>query len=166
VLRLLQREELEGTQRYAQTISTLQEISESVRDVVVRAHRHVHNQHSGLLEGQIAEMQLVHDKLAALIDVIAEATADRGSLERGVVGTLNRELHVLIHEYDQNQVMRIQDNSSKTRLSILFYSFMWDELKIAEQITHLLSLIRDPLGAPQQAAPRPTNGHPAPINSR
>ncbi len=28
---------------------------------------------------------------------------------------------MLVDEFDQNQVMRIQDNSSKTRLSILFY---------------------------------------------
>jgi hypothetical protein len=41
--------------------------------------------------------------------------------------------------------MRIQDNSSKTRLSILFYSFMWDALKIAEQTTYLLTVFRDPL---------------------
>jgi ABC-type nickel/cobalt efflux system permease component RcnA len=165
VLRLLMREEVENTQRYAQTISTLQEISESVRDIVVRAHRHVHNQHSGLLEGQVAEMELVHAKVDRLLSLISEAMADRGSLERGVIAPLNRELHVLIHEYDQNQVMRIQDNTSKTRLSILFYSFMWDLLKIAEQTTHLLSLFRDPLGAPQDLR-EPTNGHPAPVNSR
>jgi flagellar motor component MotA len=163
VLRLLMREELENTQRYAQTISTLQEISESVRDVVVRAHRHVQNQHSGLLEGQIAEMERVHNKVAKLLDLISEAMADRGSLEKGVIGGMNRDLHVLIHEYDQNQVMRIQDNTSKTRLSILFYSFMWDELKIAEQTTHLLSLFRDPLGPPQEPK---TNDHPLPVNSR
>ncbi len=163
VLRLLMREEVENTQRYAQTISTLQEISESLRDIVVRAHRHVHNQHSGLLEGQIAEMELVHGKVDQLLGLISEAMADRGSLERGVIGPLNRELHMLIHEYDQNQVMRIQDNTSKTRLSILFYSFMWDVLKIAEQTTHLLSLFRDPLGPPME---RKKSGHPVPVNTR
>jgi len=163
VLRLLQREELENTQRYVQTISTLQEISESLRDVVVRAHRHVHNQHSRLLEGQIAEMERVHGKVADLLELISEAISDRGSLERGVIAGKNRDLHILIHEYDQNQVMRIQDNSSKTRLSILFYSFIWDVLKIAEQTTHLLSLFRDPLGPPRE--PKKSN-HPAPVNTR
>jgi Na+/phosphate symporter len=163
VLRLLSREELENTQRYAQTISTLQEISESLRDIVVRAQRHVHNQHSRLLEGQIAEMDLVHGQVSELLTLISEAISDRGSLERGVIAGKNRDLRVLIHEYDQNQVMRIQDNSSKTRLSILFYSFIWDVLKIAEQTTHLLSLFRDPLGPP----PEPKkNNQPVPGNSR
>jgi phosphate/sulfate permease len=163
VLRLLMREAVENTQRYAQTISTLQEVSESLRDIVVRAHRHVQNQHSGLLEGQIAEMERVHNKVSELLDLISNAMANRGRLERGVIGAMNRDLHVLIHEYDQNQVMRIQDNTSKTRLSILFYSFMWDVLKIAEQTTHLLSLFRDPLGPPQQPQ---KNDHPVPVASR
>jgi phosphate/sulfate permease len=162
VLRLLSREELENTQRYAQTISTLQEISESLRDIVVRAQRHVHNQHSRLLEGQIAEMERVHGQVSELLELISEAISDRGSLERGIIAGKNRDLRVLIHEYDQNQVMRIQDNSSKTRLSILFYSFIWDLLKIAEQTTHLLSLFRDPLLPPQPKK----NHHPAPVNSR
>ena len=51
---------------------------------------------------------------------------------------------MLVNEFDQNQVIRIQDNRSKTRLSILFYSLMWDCLKIAENTTHLLPVFREP----------------------
>ena len=42
--------------------------------------------------------------------------------------------------------MRIQDNSSKTRLSILFYSLTWDCLKIAEHTHNLLTVFQEPLG--------------------
>jgi phosphate/sulfate permease len=52
VFRLLQREDTDESQRYAQTMSALQEISESLRDIVVRAHLHVANNHSGLLAAQ------------------------------------------------------------------------------------------------------------------
>ena len=41
--------------------------------------------------------------------------------------------------------MRIQDNSSKTRLSILFYSFMWNSRRIARQTLLLLKIFKDPL---------------------
>ncbi len=44
------------TERFAQTISSLQEISESVRDIVMRAYVHVSNHHSGLLDSQIEEL--------------------------------------------------------------------------------------------------------------
>jgi hypothetical protein len=52
----------------------------------------------------------------------------------------NRALRLLVNEFDQNQIMRIQANRSKTRLSILFYSLVWDSLKIAEQTTRLFEI--------------------------
>ena len=48
---------------------------------------------------------------------------------------------------DENQVKRIQDNASKTRLSILFYSLAWDALKIAESATHVLAVFEDSMPA-------------------
>ena len=57
----------------------------------------------------------------------------------------NRALRILVNEFDQNQIMRIQDNRSKTRLSILFYSLVWDSLKIAEQTTYLFEVFIESL---------------------
>lgn len=62
-----------------------------------------------------------------------------------VVEAQARQLDELIDEFDQNQIMRIQDNSSKTRLSILFYSFMWNSQRIARQTLLLLKVFKDPL---------------------
>jgi hypothetical protein len=60
----------------------------------------------------------------------------------------------MVHEHDKNQIARIQNNSSKTRLSILFYSIMWDCLKISEQTTLLLKIFNEPL-APSDSRPAP-----------
>jgi hypothetical protein len=68
---------------------------------------------------------------------------------------------MLVNEFDQNQIMRIQANRSKTRLSILFYSLVWDSLKIAEQATRLFEIFDESLRieAPptdSETAPQPT----------
>ena len=69
---------------------------------------------------------------------------------------------MLVSEFDENQVMRIQDNRSKTRLSILFYSLVWDSLKIAEQTPYLFEVFIESIrideemeegGEPAQAEP-------------
>jgi len=155
VLRLLQWEDVGHTQRYAQTISSLQEITESLRDIVVRAKLHVSNQHSGLLEAQVVEIERVSVLVRQILDHTSQALLQKGSPDPAVIAAANRELRMLVHEYDQNQIMRIQDNSSKTRLSILFYAFLWDALKIAEQTIYLLNVFREPLkaGSPRQPAP-------------
>ncbi len=156
VLRLLQWEAVEMAQWYAQTISTLQEISESLRDVVMRSYLHVANAHSGLLESQSAELEQVRQRVD---EVLERTAAAMRRLEQPVsreIADKNRELRLLVHEYDQNQIMRIQENLSKTRLSILFYSLLWDSLKIAENTSHLLDIFRDPLKLPGEGEARRT----------
>lgn len=145
VMRLLQREEVEDTQRYAQTISALQEITESQRDVVMRAYTHVSNNHAGLLEGQIKELDQIKTCVIELLDKTSSALRKKEPPDLNYIKARSDRIKTLADEFDRNQIMRIQDNSSKTRLSILFYAFVWDALKIAEQTGNLLKIFRDPL---------------------
>ena len=139
VLRLLQREEVEDTQRYAHTISALQEITESQRDVVMRAYTHVSNNHAGLLEGQIKELDQIKTCVIELLDKTSSTLRKKEPPDLQYIEQRSARIKTLADEF-------IQDNSSKTRLSILFYAFVWDALKIAEQTGNLLKIFRDPLG--------------------
>jgi phosphate/sulfate permease len=147
VLRLLQREDVANTQHYAQTISTLQEISESVRDVVMRAHLHVANHHAGLLEAQIAELERIREDVLYILETTSSTLLRKEIPDAQALSSRHRRMRIRIHEYDQNQIMRIQDNTSKTRLSILFYSLIWDALKIAEQTIYVFTIFQEPLRA-------------------
>jgi phosphate/sulfate permease len=157
VLRLLQWEDVKYIRRYAQTISSLQEISESTRDLVIRAKMHVSNHHAGLLEAQKAEMERVRSDLVEVLQLTSQALLAKSPIDHERLAAANRGLRIVVHEYDQNQVLRIQDNSSKTRLSILFYSFMWDSLKIAEQTSYLLTVFQD-LRRPEEAGGQVSSG--------
>jgi phosphate/sulfate permease len=145
VFRLLRWEAVESSQRYALTISSLQEISESLRDIVVRSHLHVANNHSGLLTEQIAELDHIRTDVAQILERTANALLLHEEPDAEAIGQNNRDLRVLVNDFDRNQVKRIQDNRSKTRLSILFYSLVWDSLKIAEQTTYLFDVFIESL---------------------
>jgi phosphate/sulfate permease len=145
VLRLLQWEESANTKRYAETISSLQEISESVRDVVMRGHLHVANQHSGLLEDQAAEMDRIRAEVVEILQRTSGTLLKTERCEVGFIEQRTRALRDLVREFEHNQVRRIQDNTSKTRLSILFYSFTFASVKIAEQTTRLLGVFQEQL---------------------
>jgi len=145
VLRLLGREEkITDTERFAQAISSLQEISESVRDVALRAYIHVSNNHSGLLDSQIEELDRISRIAFDILDRTADTMSRKAPPDHEVVAKLTREIRELVHEFDRNQIRRIQDNSSKTRLSILSYSLAWDCLKIAEHTASLQTVFEDP----------------------
>lgn len=168
VFRLLKWEAVQDSRRYAHTISTLQEISESLRDIVVRAHLHVANNHSGLLPEQVVELGKVRDAVCEILERTARNMRRGECPDCSEISSRNRELRMLVDEFDENQVMRIQDNVSKTRLSILFYSLAWDALKIAENATHVLEVFEDsiPSAAPARdlEAP-PAQGEPEPSTS-
>ncbi len=68
----------------------------------------------------------------------------RAQPDHETVASLVRDLRELGQAFDTNQIQRIQDNSSKTRLSILSYSLTWDYLKIGEQTASLLTVFEDP----------------------
>jgi phosphate/sulfate permease len=143
VFRLLQWQEVQHTRRYAQAISSLQEISESLRDIVVRSKLHVENNHSGLLTSQVAELRRVYALLREILHRTAEALEQKACPECEEIDAKNAELQRLIRELDEEQIQRIQNNESKTRLSILFYSLVWDAAKIAEQTSQLRSVLNE-----------------------
>ncbi len=85
-----------------------------------------------------------------ILDRTSEAMSLKAKPNVDAISDLTGELKGLVEAFDQNQIRRIQDNSSKTRLSILSYSLAWDCLKIAEQTQSLLSVFDDPFRPGQE----------------
>lgn len=145
VLRLLLKADVEVTHNYSLTISALQEIAESHRDIVLRAFTHVNNNHKGLLDIQKAELRQVKESLCGILEITAEALLERKAVDTTLMQGKLKELKKLMKTLNQNQIKRIQDESSKTRLSILFYGFMRDSRQIAEHVVNLLEIFGETL---------------------
>jgi hypothetical protein len=142
-LRLLQREEVETTQKYAQTISALQEIAECQRDAIVRAYSHIDNNHKGLLDIQLEELKIVKDILIRLLNKTANSMTVHELTDMEEIIAEKGLLLRKVKELDKLQIKRIQDDSSKTRLSILYYGFIRDARIIAEKTASLLEIFKE-----------------------
>ena len=163
VMRLLEWEDVSHTQRYRRTISSLQEISESVRDIVMRANIHVENHHAGPLEEQTAEMDTVRREVEEILDRTSATLLRKESPDVAAMVERGQRLRVLLQEYDRAQIKRIQNNVSKTRLSILFYAYLSDSLKIVEHTTNLLTVFQSLL-QPQAGPDGSETTPPAPVS--
>lgn len=142
-LRWLHKKDLKHTKKYAQIISSIQEIAESQRDAVMKSFVHLSNHHKGLLPVQVDELNRLLVIMTELLQktsmtLMMQHTADYKSVA-GKIKTLKR----LIVEFDKNQIKRIQDESSKTRLSILFYGLMGSIQKISEHTLNLLDIFNE-----------------------
>jgi len=142
-LRLLHHEETGSTQKYAQCISVLQEIAECHRDLILRAFDHTNNNHKPLLKIQLKELDKVKDSLLNLLEKTADAMMKKQIPDFKSIASDKEKMIKMIDEFDKQQVKRIQDESSKTRLSILFYGFTRDTKSIAEQTYNLLKIFQE-----------------------
>ncbi|KJS30704.1 MAG: phosphate:sodium symporter [Desulfatitalea sp. BRH_c12] len=144
-LRLLHKDDAHRAGKYAHVVSALQEIAESVRDVILRSHVHISNQHSGLLPAQKKELQNVRKCVEGMLGDTANILLTRRSFEYREVAAYYVNLKQILEECDRNQVERIRSGQSKTRLSILFYGINNASLKISEQALLLLNIFHETL---------------------
>jgi Na+/phosphate symporter len=142
-LRLLRRRESKNAGKYSYVVYALQEISESMRDLILRCHVHTSNQHSGLLPAQKKELQQVRKCVEAIICQTAKILKKRESFEYRDIAAHYVELKNFLDQFDRTQIERIRSGESKTRLSVLFYGINNACLKISEQTLHLLNIFQE-----------------------
>jgi hypothetical protein len=146
-MRLLDQKELAVSHKYAQTIRRLQKLTDGQRDIVLRAYTHVGNHHKGLLPVQIEELTQVGRLLQEiLLEVEATFSRKQTSNLEGLTEKDGR-LRELAAELNVRQAARIKDNSSKTRLSILYYAIVGNAMMLSKQNLELLEIFDDSFGA-------------------
>ncbi|MCX8123139.1 MAG: inorganic phosphate transporter [Spirochaetes bacterium] len=152
-LRLLHKMDISATQRYAQIISNLQDIAESQRDIAVRSYLHVENHHKGLLKVQITELEQIIEHLKDLLNFTAQSLKKDKIADLSLVEKKCNRLAHLISEFDKKQIRRVQDETSKTRLSILFYAYLVNASKIANCTKNILQIFNESLDIDVAAIP-------------
>jgi phosphate/sulfate permease len=141
--RLLQHEEVKHAGKYAHVISALQEITDSSRDLILRCHVHTSNQHAGLLPVQKQELQQVCRCIEDMLSNTAQTLLHQKPFNYRDIAAHYIQLKQLLDDFDANQVERIREGESKTRLSILFYGINNASLKISEQVLLLLNIFEE-----------------------
>jgi hypothetical protein len=137
-LRLLQREQVDTSYRYPETARRLQKLADGHRDIVVRAYMHVSNHHKGLLPVQIDELKRVREMLLEILSDVESTINQKRPSSLESVAAKEKELRAYAEKLHQDQILRIRDGDSKTRLSILFYSIVGNALMLSKQSLRLL----------------------------
>jgi len=142
-LYLQDKHDVEYTRKYSRTVGALQEIAESHRDIVMRSYTHVINYHTGLLDAQIQELQQVRTAVSRLLENTAIMLLKNKKVDHEYIESQRLRLKDHVLRSNRNQIHRIQNDESKTRLSILYYGFVENCEKISQQTQNLLDIFRD-----------------------
>lgn len=143
VLRLLSKEDNGISYNYYQIIRRLQKLTDGHRDTVIRASMHVSNRHKGLLDVQISELKEIKKVFLNIFFLVETAFRDKEIVDCHEVVKQFHYLRELVEDFNENQIERIRDNSSKTRLSILFYAISGNCVMMAKQNIKLLEIFNE-----------------------
>jgi len=143
VLRLLQKDHADISYKYAQTIRRLQKLSDGQRDIVNRSYMHVANKHKGLLDVQVEELNKIRISMLDILLKVEQSFHARDiSSYQNIVDQYNY-IRDLANRINQDQLKRIRDNESKTRLSILYYAIVGNCIMLAKQNIKLLEIFNE-----------------------
>jgi hypothetical protein len=137
-IRLLQQERIKNAGNYIAVISALQEITESLRDMILRCHVHTSNLHTRLLPIQRKELEELRRHVEALLDDSIAMLAKTRAYDYQKLTEHYVAMKETLDEYDKNQISRIRRGVSKTRLSVLFYGINNASRKISKQTLKLM----------------------------
>ncbi len=143
VLRLQQKEDHNQSYNYAQIIRRLQKLSDALRDLVLRSYNHIANKHKGLLDVQINELKEIKAMILDILLKVETAFRNKDIKDYKAIVEQYTNMRIIADKMNFEQVLRIQDNSSKTRLSILFYAIVGDCLMLVNQNIKLLEILNE-----------------------
>ncbi len=145
-MRLLQKEDAHRSGKYAQTVRRIQKLADGHRDLAFRAYHHVSNHHKGLLNIQIEEISeiwtLMRELLSEVVTVLDEKKLDGYDS----LAEIDRKLRELAEKLNQNQIERIRNGESKTRLTILYYAIVGNALMLSKQNLRLIEIFSQSFG--------------------
>jgi len=142
-LLLFGKKDLDDTRRYSSTVSSIQAIAESQRDIIIRTSEHFENYHTGFLDDQKEELRQLKTLLSRLLWNTSIMLSRRKKVDYNYISSQCRKIDILAEECEKNQVKRIQENRSKTRLSILFYALLRNCVRISVRTKELIHIFRD-----------------------
>jgi phosphate/sulfate permease len=152
-MRLLDQRGQTVSYRYAQTVRRLQKVIDGYRDIVLRAYTHVGNHHKGLLPVQVGELEKVREVLHAILQEVEETFSRRQPADIVALTEKDGRLRALAAELNELQAARIKNNTSKTRLSILYYGIVGNVMMLSKQSLELLEIFDTSFGELQEPAP-------------
>ena len=144
-LRTLETDESVEWHKYTQTIRCLQSIAEGYGDIVLRSYAHINDHHKSLLPVQVEEVKKLLNTFNAILEDVSTMLSHEKVIRYDDVSNQHSLLRDAIDECYALQIERIKDRSSKTRLSILFYSIIGNLRRISRQDLRLLEIYQESL---------------------
>ncbi|MFP4469935.1 MAG: inorganic phosphate transporter [Bacteroidales bacterium] len=139
----LQADLIDTGHYYVQSVDYLREIAHCFNFMANPAFEHIDNNHEGLDEVQVRELNLVRDGIANLYHDIISKIQTKNYNDLDQIIAKQQELLELIAEIRKNQIKRIKERELHTRSSLLFLDILAETKNLLLYSINLLKSQRD-----------------------
>lgn len=146
-LKAISDRSLESGHHYIQALDYLGELANSLHSVCQANYTHIHNQHKGLGEAQRNELDHLLDEVSNYFNLLIHIEKEQrfAFLDESVA-----KQQLLIEYMDdlrKNQIKRIRDGESKTRVSVLYMDLLSETKNVLLYAINVVKSHRDYLKA-------------------
>ncbi len=141
-VKLLDTDQIKKEHRYGKIITSIQEISANLKSLAQKSYDHIDNNHSKPNNEQIKELneisQIIRNQITQMVKILE--SKDFEGLEE--LNEISDQFKNTIQKSDENQIMRVKNNKSSARLSLLYLTLLADTENISDHMGKLITVCK------------------------
>lgn len=138
----LKDDEVKQGRRYGKIIASIQEIHSYLKEINQLSYDHIDNNHGKPDENEIKDLQLLNTEINDYIQESVEIFQNRKFSDITLFNQKYEKIQKLMHEADENELVRIKENYTSGRNSMLFLNILSDIENITNHIRELVMVCR------------------------
>jgi Na+/phosphate symporter len=134
--------ELQEELGFGKALSSFQDTSASMRDIVKISFEHIDNNHSGLTKDQKEDFKQLKDLLAEQIELASSKINKKDVAKLDDIQEKMKDFKKSIKKLDRNQIAYIKKGTSKPRTNLLLLNILFKVEKISNDVAEIINFNR------------------------
>ncbi|MEW6506803.1 MAG: inorganic phosphate transporter [Bacteroidota bacterium] len=129
--------------KLGRTVSSIRDISASLRDISKMCFEHVDNNHSGLAKDQKEDFKELKNLITSEFDLVASKFSKKDLSKLEDLQDKILDIRKSISKLDRNQVVRIKNGETKVRTNILFMNILFKTEQISTNVSEIINFNKE-----------------------
>jgi Na+/phosphate symporter len=125
------------------TVSSIRDISASLKDISKICFDHVDNNHSGLAKDQKEDFKELKNLITSEFDLVASKFSKKDLSKLEDLQEKIQDIKKSISKLDKNQIARIKKGESKVRTNLLFMNILFKTEQISNNVSEIINFNKE-----------------------
>ncbi len=125
------------------TVSSIRDISASLKDISKICFDHVDNNHSGLAKDQKEDFKELKNLITSEFDLVASKFSKKDLSKLEDLQEKIQDIRKSISRLDKNQIARIKKGESKVRTNLLFMNILFKTEQISNNVSEIINFNKE-----------------------